>query len=74
MLHNYIQLLRQAQTKGMTKAASKDAVEVPFLLKSAGQAEPQSELKDKIQGLFRLDARNRDYERFSKEKELRLWR
>jgi hypothetical protein len=76
ILKNYEDMIRKAHsTKGMKKAASADAVEDTSILQKTAGVETESGLKDKIQGLFRLEQRNQDFEKYAQEKgDARLWR
>lgn len=68
-------ILKANSTKGMTKAASTDSVEnVSIVQKTPGNDDSNGNLKDKIQGLFRLERRNQDFQKYAQEQgDARLW-
>jgi len=69
VLKDYEKLISKASSnKGMQKQASSDeAVETSAIVQKTNVTETQDTLKDGIQSLFRLDVRNRDHERYTKE-------
>lgn len=69
LLQSYEELLKNANTKkGMQKEASADAVETAVPNTTVSTPPPgEVDLKGDIQSLFRLDRRNRDYERYNQE-------
>lgn len=81
ILDDYEKMLKEASNKkGLQKAANVGSTETSFQLQSAfGANEGDDEnhgsmpLKDTIQGLFKLDNQNRDYEKFTAKKDNRLW-
>ena len=68
VLQDYETFLRQAkETNGMTRQASADAPDtIPIVQKSANR-DNKNNLVDSIQSLFRLDQRNKEYERYSED-------
>lgn len=44
-----------------------------FINKEAAKNEPKRNLTDNLQSMFKLDQRNKDFERYSSEKENKLW-
>jgi hypothetical protein len=66
-MKDYEDLLKKASTsKGMQKEASVPDTEVPNMTKSPTESEPT--LQEGIQSLFKLEQRNKDYERYSSER------
>jgi hypothetical protein len=78
VLDDYEAMLKEASTKkGLQKEANVTSTETSIQLHSShGEKETTSEepnLKDTIQGLFKLEGQNRDYEKFAAKKTNRLW-
>ena len=78
ILADFENMIRKAsRPKGMTKDASADGIETALQLRSDPnkQGEGNGDLKASIQGLFQLDQRNKDYERYVKtDLNQKLWR
>ena len=80
ILDDYEKMLKEASTKkGLQKAANVGSTETSFQLQSAfgakegEESNPDGSLKNTIQGLFKLENQNRDYEKFTAKKDNRLW-
>ncbi|KKK52385.1 hypothetical protein LCGC14_3105450, partial [marine sediment metagenome] len=74
VLDDYENMMKAASTKkGLQKAANVGSPETSFQINTPATDDEQVTLKDNIQGLFKLDKRNRDYESHSGSNP-RLWR
>ncbi len=74
VLDDYEKMMKAASTKkGLQKAATVGSPETSFQLNTPATDEEQVLLRNNIQGLFKLDGQNRDYESHSGSNP-RLWR